>query len=42
MRWIVEYDPAYAEWLVRTATNLSPALRGEFRRELCRRYGTDL
>ena len=39
--WIVEHDPAYAEWLLRKATSLSPALRSEFQRQLWRRYGTD-
>jgi hypothetical protein len=28
VRWVIEHDPAYAEWLVRAATTLSPALRG--------------
>ena len=40
VRWIVEHDPSYAEWLLRKAVNLSPALHSEFRRELWRRYGT--
>ena len=40
VRRIVEHDPPYAEWLVRAATILSPALRSELRRELWRRYGT--
>jgi len=34
VRWIVEHDPAYAEWLVRAVTTLSPALRSELRCEL--------
>jgi hypothetical protein len=40
VRWIAEHAPSYAEWLLRKAVNLSPALHGEFRRELRRRYGT--
>ena len=42
VRWVVEHDPSYAEWLLRKAVNLSPALRSELRRELWRRYGTNL
>jgi hypothetical protein len=40
VRWIVEHDLAYAEWLLRNATNSSPVLRSELIRELWRRYGT--
>ena len=40
VRWIVLNDPAYAEWILRSVTNLSPALHNEFRRELWKRYGT--
>jgi hypothetical protein len=33
VRWIVEHDPAYAEWLSCKATTLSPALRSELMRD---------
>jgi hypothetical protein len=39
VRWIVESDPSYAEWVVRKVTNLSPSLRQEFRSDLKERYG---
>ena len=39
VRWIVENDPSYAEWVLRKVANLSPCLRHEFRRELKGRYG---
>jgi hypothetical protein len=39
VRWIVENDPSYSEWVLRKVANLSPCLRHEFRRELRRRYG---
>ena len=39
VRWIVENDPSYAEWLLSKVANLSPCLRHEFRRELRQRYG---
>jgi hypothetical protein len=39
VRWIVENDPSYAEWLLRKVADLSPCLRHELRRELRRRYG---
>jgi hypothetical protein len=39
VRWIVENDPSYAEWVPRKVASLSTALRKEFRGELKRRYG---
>ena len=39
VRWIVDYDPSYAEWVLRKVANLSLSLRQEFRRELLQRYG---
>jgi hypothetical protein len=39
VRWIIENDPSYAEWVLRKVTNLSPSLRREFRSELSQRYG---
>ena len=39
VRWIVDYDPSYAEWVLRKVANLSLSLRQEFRRELRQRYG---
>ena len=39
VRWIVENDPSYAEWVLRKVANLSPSLRQEFRSNLKERYG---
>jgi|GEM_PF-2756504 len=34
VRWIVENNVTYADWLISTAKNLSPSLRQAFKREL--------
>ncbi len=39
VRWIVENDPSYAEWVLRKVANLSHSLRQEFRSNLKERYG---
>jgi hypothetical protein len=39
VRWIVENDPSYVEWLLEKAKNIGPLMRDIFTKEMRATYG---